>query len=214
MGEREVMRKTAHWVFTLWGIGTLIFLPTALAQEGPSAQVKATVDRVLILLKDPILKNAGNEAQRQKRLREAIHSRFDFREMAKRSLGVHWRDRTLQEQEEFVSLFTNLVGRSYYKSLDAYTDEKIDYTKEEMDTRFAIVGTRIVNEKGRLDIPIDYKLIQRDGDWKVYDVVIEDVSMVSNFRSQFNSIIQTSSYAELVRKMRFKQDVESLPGAR
>lgn len=125
-----------------------VFFSAAVAQQGPSAQVKATVDRVLIILKDPTLKNAGNEAQRRKRLQEAIRPRFDFREMAKRSLGVHWRGRTFQEQEEFVSLFTDLVGQSYYKSLDSYTDEKIDYTKEEADTKFAVVSTRIVNEKG------------------------------------------------------------------
>lgn len=213
MGIGEIICKRAQRVFILWGIGTLIFLPTAAAQEGPTAQVKATIDRVVSILKDPALKNTAKDAQRQKQLQEAIYPRFDFREMAKRSLGVHWRDRTSQEQEEFVSLFTTLVAQSYSKSLDAYTDEKIDYIKEETDTQIAIVSTRIVNEKGRLDIPIDYKLIDRDGDWKVYDVVIEDVSMVSNFRSQFNSIIQTSSYTELVRKMRFKRNVERVPGA-
>lgn len=214
MGIGEIIGKRAQRVFVLWGIATLILSSTAAAQDGPTAQVKATIDQVVIILKDPVLKNAVKDAQRQKELQEAIYSRFDFREMAKRSLGVHWRNRTSEEQKEFVSLFTTLVAQSYYKSLDAYTDERIDYTNEQTDTKFAIVSTRIVNEKGRLDIPIDYKVIRRDGGWKVYDVVIEDVSMVSNYRSQFNSIIQTSSYAELIRKMRFKEEVERVPAAR
>ena len=208
------MSKVTYWVFILWGIATLTLPSTAMAQEGPTAQVKATVDRVLNILKDPTLKNAKKEEQRRTRLREVIYPRFDFTEMAKRSLGVHWRDRTSQEREEFVRLFAALVEHSYYKKLDSYADEKIDYTSEEVDTKFAIVGTKIVNEKERLDIPIAYKLIRRDGEWKIYDVMVEDVSMVSNYRSQFNSIIQTSSYAELVRKMQFKQDVEKLPGPR
>jgi phospholipid transport system substrate-binding protein len=214
MGGKKTMSRVTHWVFILWGVSTLIFPSTAVAQEGPTAQVKATVDRVLNILKDPTLKNAKKEEQRRTRLREAIYPRFDFTEMAKRSLGVHWRDRTSQEQKEFVSLFGALVEQSYYKKLDSYADEKVDYANEEADAKFAVVSTKIVNEKERLDIPIAYKLIRRDGEWKIYDVVVEDVSMVSNYRSQFNSIIQTSSYAELVRKMQFKQDVERLPGPR
>ncbi len=131
--------------------------------------------------------------------------------MAKRSLGMHWRDRTPQEREEFVDLFADLLEKSYHKKLESYTDQEILYTKEQVENnKFGVVTTQIVSQKENLDIPVDYKLMRRDGQWKVYDVVIEGVSLVSNYRSQFNRIIQTSSYAELVRKMRVKHESEAL----
>jgi phospholipid transport system substrate-binding protein len=130
--------------------------------------------------------------------------------MAKRSLATHWRDRTQKEREEFVNLFADLLEQSYHKKLESYTDQEIIYAKEQIEDKFGLVATKIVSQKENLDIPIDYKLMRQDGQWRVYDVVIEGVSLVSNYRGQFNRIIQTSSYAELIRKMRVKQEAEVL----
>ncbi|MGH7478261.1 MAG: ABC transporter substrate-binding protein, partial [Candidatus Methylomirabilales bacterium] len=118
--------------------------------------------------------------------------------------------RTPKEQEEFVSLFADLLEQSYYKKLESYTDEEILYTKEQVEDKFGLVVTKIVSQKENIDIPMEYKLLRQDAQWRVYDVVIEGVSMVSNYRSQFNRIIETSSYAELVKRMRVKQEDEAL----
>ncbi|MGH7423980.1 MAG: ABC transporter substrate-binding protein, partial [Candidatus Methylomirabilales bacterium] len=98
----------------------------------------------------------------------------------------------------------------YYKKLESYTDEEILYTKEQVEDKFGLVVTKIVSQKENIDIPMEYKLLRQDAQWRVYDVVIEGVSMVSNYRSQFNRIIETSSYAELVKRMRVKQEDEAL----
>lgn len=194
----------------LCGISCVVFSLSSFAQEGPTAQVRSTVDKVLDILRDPALKGPEKEEARRKRLKEAIYPRFDFSEMAQRSLGVHWRKRTPQEREEFVSLFGDLLEQSYRKKIESYTDQDIRYTKEEVDQAYGLVSTKITSEKENLDILIDYKVIRRDGEWRVYDVVIEGVSLISNYRAQFNRIIQTSSYADLVRKMRVKQEAEVL----
>lgn len=186
-------------------MGIVVFPPIIAAQEGPTAQVKSTVDRVLDILKDPALKGPAKATERRRVLREAIDPRFDFAEMAKRSLGPHWREQTPQEREEFERLFADLLEQSYYQKLDAYADQDVLYTNEELEGQSAVVRTKIVSKKERLDIPIDYKLARANGQWRVYDVTIEGVSLVSNYRTQFNRIIQTSSYAELVKRMRAKQ---------
>ncbi len=194
----------------LCAISCFAFSPLSFAQESPTVQVKATIDQVMDILKDPVLKAPEKEEARRKRLKEVIYPRFDFSEMSKRSLGLHWRKRTPQERKEFVDLFADLLEGSYHKKIEAYTDQEILYTKEEVNDKFGVVTTKIVSEKEDLDIPIDYKLIRRDAQWMVYDVVIEGVSLVSNYRTQFNRIIRTSSFDELIRKMRVKQEAEAL----
>jgi phospholipid transport system substrate-binding protein len=192
----------------LSGIGALVISSLSFAQDGPTVQVKATIDRVLEVLRDPKLKGAEKAATRGKVLREVIYARFDFPEMAKRSLGVHWRKRTAQEQKEFVDIFSDLLERSYRQKIERYTDQEIVYTKEEVEDKFGIVSTAIADKKENLEIPVDYRVVRRDDQWKVYDVVIDGISLVSNYRSQFNSIIQKGSYDDLVQKMRVKQEAE------
>ncbi|MFQ5846319.1 MAG: phospholipid-binding protein MlaC [Candidatus Methylomirabilales bacterium] len=204
------MRRVTRQTLILTGIGILVFSTLSFAQEGPTAQVKATINRVLDILRDPALKAPEKEEVRRTQLRAVIFTRFDFAEMARRSLGIHWRKRTPKERKEFVDLFADLLERSYHKKLESYTDQEILYTKEQADKRYGVVRTKIVSEKEHIDIPIDYKVIRRTGQWKVYDVVVEGVSLVSNYRTQFNRIIQTSSYANLLRKMRVKQEAEAL----
>ncbi|OGK86614.1 MAG: hypothetical protein A2X51_14605, partial [Candidatus Rokubacteria bacterium GWC2_70_24] len=138
-------------------------------------------------------------------VRKIANDIFDFGEIARRSLGRHWQGRTDKEREEFISLFGDLLERSYISKIELYGGEKILYTNERMDAEVAVVSTKVITKNGT-EVPIDYRLLRRGDRWLVYDISIEGVSLVSNYRTQFNKIIQTTSYGELVKKMRAKQD--------
>lgn len=172
-----------------------------------TAQVKETVDKVISLSQDKNLKKPGKAAERRAAIRKVISQRFDFEEMARRSLAVAWQQRTPQERKEFVGLYTDLLERSYMKRIEGYSNEKIVYLDEKIDGTYAVVRTKIITDRN-VEIPIDYRLLDRNGKWLVYDVVIEGVSLVNNYRTQFSKIIRTSSYQELVKKMKNKQSEE------
>jgi len=182
-----------------------VLVPLKIAAAGvPTDQIKVTVDKALLVLKDPRLKTASNAKERRDQLKRILFARFDFPEMARRSLGSNWRRRTPKEQDEFVRLFTDLLERAYSETIEAYTDEKILYIGEKLDGNYAEVKTKIITSKGQ-EFTIDYKSHLIGKEWQVYDVVIENVSMVNNFRSQFNRVINNDSYDELVRRLREKQ---------
>lgn len=178
--------------------------PGAAAAGVPTDQIKATVDRALVVLRDPRFKPAAKTKERRDQLRQILFTRFDFTEMARRALGANWRRRTPQEQEEFVRLFTVLLERAYADTIESYTDEKIVYVGEKVDGNYAEVNSKILTSKGQ-EFSIDYKTQVVSGEWKVYDVVVENISMVNNFRSQFNRVINNSSYEELVHRLKEKQ---------
>jgi phospholipid transport system substrate-binding protein len=178
--------------------------PGAAAGGVPTDQIKSTVDRALVVLKDPRFKPVAKTKERRDQLKQILFARFDFTEMARRALGANWRRRTPQEQEEFVRLFTELLERAYADTIEAYTDEKIIYVGEKQDGNYAEVNSKILTSKGQ-EFTIDYKTQVVAGEWKVYDVVVENISMVNNFRSQFNRVINNSSYEELVRRLKEKQ---------
>ncbi len=170
----------------------------------PVDQVRVTVDRVLAILQDPGLSSDEKRQARRDQLRQAIFPTFDFAEMAKRSLGSHWRRRSPAEQKEFVDLFTDLLQTSYVGTIESYNGDKVAYLREVQDKNYAEVGTNIVSAKGQ-EFTINYRLHLQDGEWKVYDVVIENISIVNNYRSQFNRVINRSSYEELLRVLKEKQ---------
>jgi len=120
-------------------------------------------------------------------------------------MARHWQPLSEAQRTEFVGLFAELLERSYISKIETYGGEKIQYTAERADGDFATVSTRIITKNGT-EVPVDYRMIKRADRWLVYDVSIEGVSLVSNYRTQFNKIIQTTSYAELVSKLRNKQD--------
>ena len=203
------MKNVIRKALILYGMSALFFSSLSFAQAGPTVQVKSTIDRVLDVLKDPTLKGEEKDLVRGRVLKEVIYARFDFPEMAKRSLGVHWRKRTAQERQEFIDIFADLLERSYRKKIERYTDQEIVYTSEQVDGKYGVVSTAIADKRENLEIPIEYRVIRHDGDWLVYDVVIDGISLVSNYRSQFNRIIQRESFAELVKKMRVKRETET-----
>ncbi len=170
----------------------------------PTEQVRGSVEQVLQILRDPGLKAPARTSERRAKIRQVVRDRFDFTEMARRSLATHWAERTSQEQRDFTTLFSDLLERSYISKIEAYTDEKILYVGERVDGDSAEVRTKVEGKKKNLNVPIDYRVLRRDGKWWVYDVVIEGVSLVANYRTQFNKIIRSSSYAELVKRMQTK----------
>ena len=171
----------------------------------PTEQLKSQIDLVLKVLDDPDLKKENRARDRRASVRRIANDIFDFSETAKRSLARHWQSRTPAEREEFVQLFGDLLERSYISKIELYGGEKIGYIGESMDGDLATVRTRIVTRHGS-EIPIDYKMHHLGSRWLVYDVTIEGVSLVANYRTQFNKIIQTQSYAELVKRMKTKQE--------
>jgi phospholipid transport system substrate-binding protein len=170
----------------------------------PTDEMKQTIDKVMDILKNKELKKPANEKKRRAEILKVVSQRFDFAEMAKRSLGVYWGKRTPEEKKEFVPLYTDLLERTYIKKIEGYTDEKIAYTGEKISDGYAVVDTKVITTKNT-EIPIRYRLQNENGQWMVYDVSIEGVSLINNYRNQFASIIHQGSYEELVKKLKSKE---------
>lgn len=162
---------------------------------GPLALVKGSVTRAL-----SIAESQGDDAQRRVELREVGEALFDFHEMGRRALGQHWAGRSLQEQEEFVRLFTDLLERSYLLAMGNRGAGTVTFQGESVEGSAARVRSRLVTDRGA-EIPIEFRLLERGGRWAVYDLVVEGVSLISSYRSQFNSIIRNSSFARLLDKL-------------
>ncbi len=176
----------------------------------PTDQIKATVDKAQLVLRDPRLKPATKQSERREQLKQVLFTRFNFAEMAKRSLGANWARRTPQEQEEFVRLFTEVLERAYADIIESYIDEKIVYLAEKIDSGYADVNSKIVTNKGE-EYSINYRAQLVGNEWKVFDVVAENISLVNNYRSQFNRVIAKSSYEELVRRLKDKNEFAGAP---
>jgi phospholipid transport system substrate-binding protein len=199
------MKTRSRRVRLISGLVTVLLLP-AVALAGPATeQLKAHVDRVVQTLEDPALKAPARETERRQRLRRVADDIFDWTDTARRAMGRHWRGLSEAQRQEFVTLFADLLERTYIGRIEQYQGEKIEYVGESGDAEQRTVRTRIVTKQGTA-VPIDYRL-ERQGDrWRVYDVLIEGVSLVSNYRTQFDRIIQTSGYGTLVSKMRARQE--------
>jgi phospholipid transport system substrate-binding protein len=182
----------------------LAFLTRAHA-GAPLELVRTSVDKAMQILKDPKLTSNDGNKERVNRLREALDGTFDYEEMAKRALGTHWRQRTPAEQQEFVKLFRKFLEGVYSEKIDLYGGQKVRFGREVIDNDFAQVETTIIQPKGD-EITVLYKLRQRNGhgQWKVYDAVVDNISIVNNYRSQFDRVIARNSYEELVKRLREK----------
>ena len=171
----------------------------------PTDALKQSVDQVVKILSDPALREKPEARHAQ--VRKVAESIFDYPDTARRSLGQHWNARTPEQQQEFIKLFADILDRSYVSKIDLYQGERVQYTGETIDGNEATVKTMITAKQGS-DIPVDYRMHMKSGRWAVYDVVIEGVSLVSNYRTQFNKIIQTESYDALVQRLRAKETAE------
>ncbi len=169
----------------------------------PMQQVKATVDQVLQILQDPALKS--DLSQRRQKLKDSVVGHFNFADMARSALGYHWRDLSDQQRKNFVDLFTRFVQASYLGKIEGYGGQKIDYLRESTDGEYAQVNTQ-VSQEGKEPIPINYRLKADDGTWKVYDVTVDNISITSNYRNQFNRVISNRGLDALMANMRAKQE--------
>jgi phospholipid transport system substrate-binding protein len=192
----------------VWGLASagLLMLSTAQGAWAATAQeqLKGAIDRVVATLESPTMKGEGKAAERRTAVRKIANEIFDFGEIARRSLGRYWLPLSEPQRSEFVGLFGDLLERSYISKIELYGGEKIIYNGERADGDLAVVSTKIITKNGT-EVPIDYRLFRRGDTWKVYDVNIEGISLVSNYRTQFNKIIQTSGYNALVDRMKAKQ---------
>ena len=169
----------------------------------PTEKVKETTDKILAIVSDPALKDPAKEAQRRECIRKAVDELCDWEEMSRRSMGRHWAQRSEQEKKEFVRLFGQLLERTYIDKVESYSGEKVNYLGERVDGDYAEVEVKIVTKKNT-EIPVLYKLRTRDQKWWVYDMVIEGVSLVNNYRTQFTDILAKSSFEGLMKKLREK----------
>jgi phospholipid transport system substrate-binding protein len=191
----------------LWlGLTALIVLAsTPDASAGPvTDQLKGAIDRVVATLDSPSLKGEGKVLERRTAVRKIANEIFDFSEIARRSLGRYWQPLTEPQRTEFVALFGDLLERSYISKIELYGGEKIVYSGERVDADLATVSTKIMTKNGT-EVPVDYRLFKRGDKWMIYDVSVEGISLVSNYRTQFNKLIQTNGFNGLVEKMRTKQ---------
>lgn len=183
-------------------LGVLCWPGGVLGVDSPTVVVRGTIDEVIRLVSNEGLKTPDQATHRRQLLEEIIGQHFDFEEMAKRSLAAHWRNRSEAEHQEFAALFQSLLSKTYAGKIENYSGEKVQYLKERMKDSYAEVQTTIVSNK--TEISLDYRLLLKDGDWRVYDVVVDGVSLVKNYRVQFDRIIRHSSYEELVKTLRDK----------
>ena len=184
---------------TLFLMASLFLAPAGAASGPPTEVVKGAVQGVLDILNNPAYQ--AQKDYRRQLVKQTVDARFDYQEMAKRCLGGTWSGLSDAQRDDFVQLFAQLLEASYYDKIEKYTRNiRIEYTGEIVDDVYAEVKCVIVRPNDR--IPFNFRLLQDAGGWKVYDVVIEGVSLVSNYRSQFTRVIHESSYAELVRRLR------------
>ncbi|HEV8675962.1 MAG TPA: ABC transporter substrate-binding protein [Methylomirabilota bacterium] len=183
-----------------------VALAAATAWAGPATdQVKASVDRVLKIVQDPRLKQPKNAEKRRTQIREVARGLFNFEAMTQDALARHWKERSPEQRKHFTELFTDLLESSYVGKIEAYSGEKIVYLPEQADDGDTVtVRSKVVTQRGT-EIPLDYRMRKAGNRWEAFDVLIERVSLVANYRTQFNKIIMQSSYEELVKKMEQKQ---------
>jgi len=187
----------------------LMWACVVLGVEAPTAVVKNTIDEVIQLVTDEKLKVPEQASHRRELLEETIGKKFDFEEMAKRSLAAHWKSRNASEHHEFVTLFRKLLSNTYAGKIENYSGETVNYLKERLKDGYAEVRTNM--DSAKTEISLDYRLILKGGHWRVYDVVVNGVSLVKNYRSQFARIIRRSSYEELVTTLREKSSEITAP---
>jgi phospholipid transport system substrate-binding protein len=191
-------------------LAVCLLIPLPLQAGAVTDHVRATVEKVLAILHNPDPKSEARKEERYTRLRHVISSTFDLTEMAKRSLGPHWQGLTPNEQGEFVRLFSELFADSYLNKIRSYIGEKFVYLHETQDGDFSEVVTKIIRRRTE-EFAVNYKLRSDNGEWKVYDVVVENVSLVNNYRAQFNRSLTTASFAELLHKLQQKRVKEPGP---
>lgn len=189
------------------GLAVIIALTvgaTPAAAGAATDSVRGTINEVIRILENQELRKPERKEERRRQLEKVIGDRFNYEEMAKRTLGTHWGKLNDIERREFVELFTSLLANTYADKITGYSGEQVHYLNERLEGEYAEVRTKIVS--GKAEIPLDYRLLNRSNDWRVYDVIVDGVSLVNNYRGQFTKILRSSSYADLVEQLRKKSE--------
>ncbi|MBL8043272.1 MAG: ABC transporter substrate-binding protein [Nitrospira sp.] len=197
-----IMAGVLTWLLCLGGVS-----PAMAGQATES--VRVTIDEVLKILNDKELKTPAKQEDRRQRLEKVVAARFDYSEMSRRSLGAQWNQLSDKEKQEFVDLFRTLLTNTYADRVETYSGEGVQYLNERTEKEYAEVRTKVLS--GKTEIPMDYRLMNKSNDWHVYDVVVDGVSLVNNYRGQFSKILHTSSYSDLVDQLRKKSEKIKAP---
>lgn len=191
--------------------GTLALYPMPAGAGGPTDPLRAAAEKVIQILDDPALRSEARALERQAAVREAVIELFDFAEISRHALARHWRALTEPEREEFVGLFRALLDRTYLPQIKLYQGERIQFVGESVDGNFAAVQARVAVRRG-LEAAVLFRLHRTGGRWLIYDVSVEGISLVANYRAQFEQIIQRASYGGLVARMKQKLAADALLG--
>jgi len=191
--------------FVVVATALLTGIAADLAQAGEATEaMRATIGEVLRILADKDLKQPSKANERRQLLEKAVGERFDYQEMSRRSMGAPWANLSEKDKQEFVSLFQTLLVNTYADKIESYSGEGVQYVNERNEKEYAEVRTKVLT--GKTEIPLDYRLLHKGSDWRVYDVVVDGVSLVNNYRGQFSKILRNGSYADLVEQLRKKSE--------
>ena len=206
--DKQILRFAAS-VFLL--IASVVYpLSIVEASSSPLQVIQSGSDRGLRIIKSSLFEGGPSLQQRRDEILTIVEEYFDFNEMAKRSLGRHWKDIIPEKQQEFIRLFKQLLFNTYVSRIEATAKPTTStrYDGETVEDRFAIVKTRVASDN-QPDFQIDYRLLLNGSEWKVYDVVIEGISLVGNYRQQFNSILSKESFESLLKRLKEKVETQS-----
>ena len=194
-----MMKKIAFLVALLPLIG-LVLPNVARAEGSPKADMQQTIDQIIKIAS--ALPGDEKKTERRQKLRELINPKFNFGEMSKRSLGANWNDLTPQEQSEFTHVFSELLARTYLSKIETVKPGMVTVESEQVEAPRAVVKTKVVSKGDTF--PIDYKLLLQGNSWQVYDVVIENIGLVANYRNEFSGIIRKEKFSGLMERLRKK----------
>jgi phospholipid transport system substrate-binding protein len=204
---QQFLQRRAFVILTLMALLLLSLAPSrfvapAIADDDPMSVVKTTVNQALDVLRD----SSAPLAQRQDKLRQIVAQTFDFKEMAKSALGYHWRELTPAQQQEFTNAFIAFIEDSYLSKINDYRGQQVNFLKASQDgPQYAQVNTDIIQPNGKDAIHVNYRLLKEDGTWKIYDVTVDAISIIANYRNQFNRVMNSKGYSTLIADLKAKQ---------
>ncbi|MDZ4853937.1 MAG: ABC transporter substrate-binding protein [Nitrospirota bacterium] len=206
-GSATVQGRRWSWGGLASGIVCLVLLLGGVAVQSAAAggatdAMRSTIDETLKIIQDKDLKQPSRAEERRRKLEQVVGDRFDYQEMSRRALGAPWNTLSDKDKEEFVALFRNLLITSYADKIETYSGEGVQYLNERTEKEYAEVRTKVLT--GKVEIPLDYRMLNKGADWRVYDVVVDGVSLVNNYRGQFSKILRSSSFADLMEQLRKK----------
>jgi phospholipid transport system substrate-binding protein len=190
--------KTIVWAVA---VASLLLVARPAVAGTPTEQVREYTEHVIKVLEDPALKQEDRKHERRAAVRKVAAEAFDVNETARRALGPHWQARTPAEREEFVQLFAELLEQTYISKIDLFGGERLKFISEKIEGDMASVRAHVMTRQGT-EVPVDARMLRKNDRWLIYDISIENISLVNNYRSQFDRIIRTASYGDLVKRLR------------